>query len=374
MTRIRLVEGVYALCLGGSEVLAHQIVRALQHSGRYVGMMYAIAAAAGPAALMLIPGLEAEGISYQVCERRRRFDPGLVVRLAKQMRQDRVQVVHTHHLGQLLYIGVAAKLAGARVVHTEHEHFSTASRRLRRLLRALSVVADRVTAVSDPVREYLRDQVGIPSTKLVTITNGVDIPTFASAKPIDRSELGWAKDDVIIACVARLEPEKAHDTLIEAFRRLNGRHPNAQLLIVGSGSRGTELQNCVQKLELSKSVRFVGSRNDVPRWLAACDVFALASTREGMPLAILEAMAASKPVVATAVGSIPCVVQHGKTGLLVPSGSAEEFEAALELLVSDTQKRQEFGASGYQLIEAHYSIDRTVDRYRTEFEAVLNRS
>lgn len=366
---IRLVEAVYAFCWGGSESLAYRIVRALNHSGQYLCKMYAVGATGS-----MMETLETEGIGYRVFGKTRRFDLALVMGLAKQMRADRVQVVHTHHLGQLMYAGLAARLAGARVVHTEHEYYLTRTRRAQRLLRILSALADRVTAIADPVTEFLRDRVGIPGDKLVTIVTGVDIGSFASAEPINRSELGWAHDDVVVASVARLEVEKGHHALIKAFGCLHGRNPKARLLLVGDGSLCEELQQRVEGMGLSDSVRFVGERKDVPRWLATCDVFALASLREGLPMVILEAMAAGKPVISTNVGCVPSVVQHGETGLLVASGDVEQLTAGLDRLVGDAEERRRIGRRGHEFVAAQYTFTRMRDLYRAEFEKALGRA
>ena len=367
---IRLVEAVYAFSWGGSESLAYKIARSLNHSGQYLCKMYAVQRSESTS---MVKTLEAEGIAYRVFGKARRIDLALVSGLAKQMRADRVQIVHTHHLGQLLYAGLAARLVGARVVHTEHEYYLAGTRRAQRLLRMLSTLADRVTTIAEPVTEFLRDRVGIPGNKLVTIVNGVDIGVFASAKPINRSELGWAHDDVIIASVARLEVEKGHHALIEAFARLHGRNPKARLLLVGHGSLSAELQELVAAMGLSNSVRFIGERQDVPRWLATCDVFALASLREGVPMVILEAMAAGRPVLSTDVGCVSSVVQHGVTGLLVAPEDAEQLFSELDRLVSDAEERSRIGRNGYEFVAAQYAFPRMRDLYRAEFETAIGR-
>jgi glycosyltransferase involved in cell wall biosynthesis len=368
---IRLVEAVYAFSWGGSESLAYKIARSLNHSGQYLCKMYAVQRSESTS---MVKTLEAEGIAYRAFGKARRIDPALVLRLAKQMRADRVQIVHTHHLGQLMYAGLAARLVGARVVHTEHEYYLAGTRRAQRLLRMLSTLADRVTTIAEPVTEFLRERVGIPSSKLVTIGNGVDIDLFSSAAPINRSELGWAHDDVIIASVARVEIEKGHRALIEAFGCLHRRNPKARLLLVGHGSLSVELQEQVNTMGLSDSVRFVGERQDVPRWLATCDVFALASLREGVPMVILEAMASGKPVVSTNVGCVSSVVRHGITGLLVEPGNVQQLTVAFNRLIVDVEERRRIGQSGYEFVAAQYTFPRMRDLYRAEFEKAIGRA
>lgn len=315
--------------------------------------------------------LSREGVPYRIFSRKGRLDVELIRRMAAQFRADNIQVVHTHHLCQLIYAGIAARLAGARVVHTEHEFYSLARRRTRQLLRVMSAIADTVTAVAEPVMEFLRDQVRIPPEKLRTIPNGVEVARFQSARPIPRAALGWHDDDVVIGCVARLEPEKGHDVLLDAFRRLYDRNRHARLLFVGDGGERERLAATADALGLNGAARFLGVRHDVPELLATCDVVTLASTCEGLPLVLLEAMAACKPVVATQVGAVPEVVREGQTGLLVPPGDAAALAESLESLVRDEGTRRRLGTQAYQLVQSDYSFDRTLEQYEAVYKAAM---
>jgi len=280
-------------------------------------------------------------------------------------------VVHTHHLGQLMYAGLAGRLAGARIVHTEHETYTINAPRFRRLLRLLSALADVVTAVSEPVGLFLEKEVGISSAKLQIIPNGVDIDRYRSASPLSRASLGLKNEDVIITCVARLESEKGHAVLLDAFQQVHARLPHARLLLIGDGSERQALTAKVGALNLNGSVQFLGVRSDIPALLATSDVVTLASFREGLPMAILEAMAAGKPVVATRVGSIPDVVTDGRSGLLFSSGNTNELAQALHVMVADASKRQQFGAEGFKLAQSDYNFDRTLELYHQVYAQAL---
>jgi len=316
--------------------------------------------------------LAAERIPFRVFSRTGKLDLRLIGQLTTQFRADKVRLIHTHHLGQLMYAGIAGRLAGARVIHTEHEFYTLSRRRARRLLRVLSALADVVTAVAEPVAEFLRDQVGIPAGKIRTIPNGVDIARFQSARPIKRSDWGWRDEDVVIGCVARLEPEKGHAVLLDAFRRLHERNPRARLLLIGEGGERERLTATAEALGLNGSVRFLGVRGDIPELFASCDVVTLASSREGLPMVLLEAMAAGKAVVATGVGGVPEVIQDGRTGLLVRPGDAEAMAEALEGLIADREKRQSLAAKALEVVQSRYSFERTLKEYETVYEAVLS--
>jgi glycosyltransferase involved in cell wall biosynthesis len=317
--------------------------------------------------------LAAEGVSSRVFSRGDKLDFRLIGRMASQFRADKVRLVHTHHLCQLIYAGLAGRLAGARIVHTEHEVYSLSRSRTRKLLRVVSAVADTVTAVAEPVAVFLREQVGIPSRKLKTITTGVDVSRFSSAVPLTRSALDWRDDDVVIGCVARLEPEKGHAILLDAFRFVSARNRRARLLLIGDGGERERLVAMAQAFGLNGSVRFLGIRSDIPELLKTCDMTVLASSQEGLPIALLEAMAAGKPVVATRVGSVPQVVQDGLTGLLVPPGDAAALAEALETLVADHLTRRRLAERAFKLVGSHYRFDRTLKQYEEVFDAVLSR-
>ena len=364
---IKLAQIVYALCLGGSEVLAWRLARSLNTTGRYACSLYGIARG-GPLAELLA----ADGIPSYAYVRRGGIDLRLIGSLAWQMRRNGVQVVHTHHLGQLLCGGLAAKLAGAKLVHTEHDSHSLIQPRTQRLFRLLSRFADHITTVSDPVTRFLRDQIGIPLAKLQTIPNGVLVEAFQDAPGLARERFCWSDEDVVIGCVARLEAEKGHAILLTAFHQLQRRYPHAKLLIVGDGSLRTALQAQAQALGLDGAVQFLGARDDIPALLATCDVFVLASLKEGVPLSILEAMAAGKAVVASAVGSIPQIVSHGETGVLVSAGDAQALEYALASLVGDHAARTHLGRRGQTFVSEHYHFHRTVNAYRNLYEHGLS--
>jgi glycosyltransferase involved in cell wall biosynthesis len=364
----KIAHAVYSLMIGGSEVLAWRIAKGLLRSGRYDCSIYAVDRG-GP----LSSALSADGIKYRTFSRKSRIDLKLLGGLAAQLRADKIQLVHTHHIAQLLYAGLAARLIGAKVIHTEHDFYSFSNRpRSQVLLRILSKMADVVTGVSDPVSSFLRDRVGIPAQKIMTIRNGIDISTYRCVKPIARSEWGWNNQDVVVGCVARLEPEKGVAILLEAFRLVLTHQPHAKLLIAGDGGEREQLRSTAGRLGLNGSVQFLGIRSDIPEVLATCDVVALPSIYEGLPMALLEAMAAGKAVVATRVGAIPDVIREGRSGMLVPPASAASMAEALSVLVGNQGKRQEMGAEAFKVVEADYSFSHMLQTYESLYRSVLS--
>lgn len=365
---VALAQVIYQFSLGGSEMLACRLARGLLRQGTYACRLYSVCGSGS-----LVDVLPGQGIPCVPFTKRARLDIGLLVSLALEFRRQCIRLVHTHHLGQLLYGGLAGRLAGARVVHTEHEFYTLGRRRSQRLLRLLATLTERVTTVAYPVERFLRDQVGIPARKLVTISNGVPLELFRSVAPVKRSALGWNDTDLVIGCVARLQPEKGHAVLLEAFRQVRAQVPSARLLLVGDGEERSALMGMAESWNCNGAIRFLGSREDIPQLLTTCDVVALASYHEGQPMALLEAMAARRPVIATAVGGVPDLVRHGKTGLLVPPGDAPALAKALGMLLLDEGLRGRLATEAYGEVQERFSFAQTLEQYEAVYTAALRR-
>ena len=285
-----------------------------------------------------------------------------MLRLWKAFRAFRPDVVHTHHLYELFYAWPGALLCGARIIHTEHEFHSLQDGRARRRLRRLSAVCHGVTAVNEDTAAYLRDGVGIHGRKVVTIGNGIEVDRFQGCRDV-RASLGIDPSCPVVGMVARLEAPKNHPLLLRAFRRVMGQFPEARLLLVGDGSRREELEGLAMSLGIRDRTLFVGARRDIPELLASMDVVALISDREGLPMAILEAMAAGHPVVATDVGGIGTVVRQHETGLLVPAGDEAGLTASLAGLIGDRDLARRMGENGRALIKERHAFNRVIAQY-----------
>jgi glycosyltransferase involved in cell wall biosynthesis len=192
------------------------------------------------------------------------------------------------------------------------------------------------------------------------VANGVDVAAIDAARPgkAVRRELGLPEGVPVIGLVGRLDHwGKGHKELFEAMASLMERHP-VHALIVGGGRRIDEVRQLADNLGLAGAVHFLGPRHDVPELLNAMDIFVLPSYSEGVSLALLEAMAAGLPVIATAVGGLPEVVTDGENGLLIPPRDAGALAGALERLLSDPAWAQHLGANARAYVREHYSLDR----------------
>lgn len=298
-----------------------------------------------------------------------------IVRLLFHYRPD---VVHSHTakagtLGRLaaaVYNLVAGRRRRAAVVHTFHGHvlegyFGTFGSRLVRLAeRFLSRLTDRVVAISEHQQQDLTERFRVCApARVVVVPLGLDLDELLSLSPSHptlRAALQIPPDAVVVGFVGRLVPIKQPLTLISAFADVIAVAPRACLLIAGGGPLEDEVRREVAARGLERHVRFAGWQRDLASLYATCDLIALVSRNEGTPVALIEAMAAARPVVATAVGGVPDVVDDGRTGLVVPGGSIPAIADALLRLVTDPLLRARMGAAARREAHSRYRSDRLV--------------
>jgi len=281
-----------------------------------------------------------------------------VRRLARLCKQAEAAILHANTPRTNLYAALAGRMAKVPVVWHCRNLLEPG---MRDTDRWFAWLPDRIICNSDAIAARFagsrwRDRV-------LTVMNGVDLteyrPDLSGAAV--RAELGWASRP-IVAAISRLDPEKGHDVLLEAMRRLATRCPDARLVIAGRAAvdpagRHAALQRRIESLGLGAAVRLVGFRRDIPALLAAADVCVLPAEAEACGRVLLEAMAMAKPVVATASGGTPEIVQDGVTGILVPPGDAGAVAAALENLLRDPGRAGSMGAAGRDRAVAHFTIE-----------------
>ena len=297
-----------------------------------------------------------------------RIDPLLLARVFRLIRSDPPQIVHTHLFKSDFHGRLAACLADVPVVIGGlHNSDPWAQNRLFGLIYgATARCTDCLIAVSDDVRQYHIAHTGVAPEKVVTIENGVDLDRFKvqdDAGQRLRSELGIEASAIVFGVIGRLKTQKAHSVFLEAAREILNRYPTARFLIVGDGPLRSELEAQARQLGLFPALIFTGLRADIPVVLSALDVLVLPSHWEGLPNVVLEAMAAGRPVVATAIAGIRGVVLSGTTGLLVPQGNPLSMAQACLDLAADRDLRVRFGSMGYEHVAIHYSLDKMIDRY-----------
>jgi sugar transferase (PEP-CTERM/EpsH1 system associated) len=305
---------------------------------------------------------------------------GLVPRLAACFRRERVDIVHSHNWQTFFYTVAAAALARVPLrVHGLHgREAEPPSARQIRLSRWLARHVSRLLAVSGDLGRELVTAWGVPAERVSVIANGVDLDGFARPGPVEalRETLGLAPEHRVIMSVGGLRPVKDYPTLIRAFARVRAVRPEARLVIVG-GERGGgnqgELEALAVSLGVGPMVLFPGVRQDINDLLALSDVYVNSSVFEGMSNTILEAMAASRPVVATDVGGNPELVRDGISGYLVPPRDPSALAGRLVDLLADPSLAKAQGAAGRALVESEHAIGRMVTAYEDCYEDLVGR-
>ena len=227
---------------------------------------------------------------------------------------------------------------------------------------------DQYIAVSHAVALQLQQTFHVPSQKIRVIHNGIPFARFDCPPDLTlRAELSQGTTRPIVLTVARLDRQKGHTYLFEAIRQVR----EATFVLAGSGPEKDALVAQACELGIQDHVKFLGDRKDIPQLLASCDLFVLPSIYEGLPLSILEAMAAGKAVVATAVGGIPEIVKDGETGVLVPSGDPVALARAIQSLLSNPIQVRKIGAAGRALVKQEFSSDGMVERINQVYEELL---
>lgn len=264
-----------------------------------------------------------------------------------------------------------ARSAGVpAVVITHHQPFLLHKRAKAELLVRNTAFAHARIAVSSGVRDTYTAR-GVGEERFVTVPNGVRPRRHAPGRTAARAALHLQQDDLVVVSTGRLTAMKGHRRLIEAAALLQPDHPQLQVVILGEGDLRTDLEDLVARCGLAGSVHLPGHRPDARMLLDAADVFALPSRSEGMPLALIEAMEAGLPVVATRVIGSSEVVTHGGTGLLVPTENPEMLAGALAELLGDPERRTAYGAAGRTRYLREFTVERMVTRTEAVYDLAL---
>jgi glycosyltransferase involved in cell wall biosynthesis len=306
------------------------------------------------------------------------LEPGLrrpwdVARIRRYLRETAPHIVHTFLLTASLYGRLAAILARVPIVIGTEVNIYERKRRHHAIAeRLLMGGTDRVVVSAESVRDFYIRQVHADPAKVDVIYNAVD---FSQAEPTltrsaVRASLGLSDTVPVAGVIARLTEQKGHRVLFDALAS-RPELADIHVIVIGDGDLRQTLEARVATLGLASRVHFVGARRDLGNLLAAMDVFVMPSLWEGLPLSLVLAMAASLPVVATAVAGIPEVVDEGRTGLLVPAGDAHALGAALARIFADATLRARLGHDARQSVLPRFGVDRYVDAVVSLYDSLL---
>lgn len=321
------------------------------------------------------------GVQVKVIDEHQNSAIRILSFLTRFLRDHDIEIVHTHRNKDSVLGILAAKLAGVphviRTVHGLTEPMTGWDRAKFRAYEALDkgtllCFADRIIAVSKRMAETLRGS-GYGATMVTHIHNGVDLRKVGVTRSPEevRGELGLDSQTLLIGTAGRLSPVKGHAGLLRAARLIFEKERRARLLIVGGGPLAEELRASAARLQIDDRCLFVGPRADVYDLISAMDVFVLPSLDEGIPMAILEAMALGRPVVATAVGGVPEIIRHRATGLLVKAKDEQALADACLELALNRDWAQTLGARARRVVEEEFSHERNghnlMEVYRSVF-------
>ncbi|MEO6445712.1 MAG: glycosyltransferase [Gemmatimonadaceae bacterium] len=288
------------------------------------------------------------------------------LRLARFLRAQRADVLHAHDIYSNIFAVPWARVAGVPLVIASRRWWHAVVRPIHlRMNRLTYRMAHRVLANSESVGRLVEEE-GVPPGRVVVLPNFVEDyafePPAAEQLALWRRELGLGEGDEVVGIVANLHPVKDHASLLRAVALVAPRRPSLRLVLVGDGSERTALESLAGELGIGDRVRFAGRRPQRPTMHGLFDVSVLSSLGEGFPNSIVEAMAAGRPLVATAVGGVVDVVEHARTGLLVPPGVPAEMAAGIERLLSNPAEAGAMGRAGRERARTVFHADTVMAR------------
>jgi glycosyltransferase involved in cell wall biosynthesis len=368
-TPLRIVHAVLSLDVGGLERIVLGLARAARRGGQWV----AVVCVERPGRLAV--HAEAAGAVVVSLDKPPGRRPEYVGKAARILDGLKADVVHTHQIGAAWYFGSAARLRGGPpVLHTEHgNHFARTNGYVEALKARLffhkaAKRVDRFCCVSREIAASAARWRTVAKAKIDVVPNGIDPNrTEGATREEVRAMLGLPPGAFLIGTVGRLTEVKRQDLLIRAFARIGLNIPESHLVLVGDGPDRGILEALAKSSEIADRVHFAGYQTCPEEYFRAIDVFALTSRSEGFPVSLLEAWAAGKPVVSTAVGGIPEVMVDGKTGILVPAGDEIALANAFSGLQADPALAARLGEAGRAELLNKYSLDKTYEEYRRRY-------
>lgn len=373
---VRLAVVMDLTHVGGAEVLLLELFR--RFDPQAVVPRLICLREAGP----LADDFRAAGFDVEVLHRTGRFDVRTLPRLVRSLRANATDVVlvNHHHRAALALGRLAARLTRTANIVAAHDMdlASVGGRVLPRWTVDTLAFADALILLSESQRDYLRRSEGVGRSRLATtrevvIANGIAMPEVPTAADRARARLliGAVDDDFVVGIVARLSAQKAHEVLFAAVAKAACEVPRIRLVVIGGGDRETELRAVADEFGIHERTRFLGVRRDVADLLPGLDVACLSSVHEGVPITLIEAMAAALPVVATDCGAVRDLVVDGETGFVVPVGDADQLAERLVRLACDASTRKQLGAHGRQRAERNHDIGCTAAGYEDLLQRLM---
>ena len=334
----------------GAESLAIDIALKLKVSTRYTPLVCATRCGGE-----LEGKLRANQIEYFVMHRDGLYKLHSFSLLRKIFRDHNIQIIHAHKIGSSFWGGILGKLRNVPVV-IAHFHGKSPGWKTSVAETIAARLCHKIVTVSECETQRLVHQEGIPPHKVMTIYNGIELAKYKNGSKVDlKSQFRVPVGNPVVGILAELRAEKNHDVFLLAASEVLKEKRNVYFLIIGDGERRTALENRAAELGIARNCIFTGFIKNVPDILSIIDIGVLSSTREALPLALLEYMACGKPMVATSVGGIPEIVEDGINGFLIRPGEASALAQKIKLLVDDKSLAVKMGRNGLLIAEQKFS-------------------
>lgn len=351
---------------GGAELVELRLAQALRDRGHTIVPV-------GPSmgCGWLAGQFREQGFDPQTFTLRRPLDWRCLQGMISLLRRHRVELVHSHEFTMAVYGTAAARWLGIPHIITMHgSQYVTSKWRRQVLLRWAFRTSAATVVVSQDTKRHLEKELDLSDTALRVILNGVPVRPGDRSKV--RTELGLADDQLMLLAVGSLVPRKGHAVLIEALSTIGA--GKWMLAIAGGGAEKERLEALAAAKGLSAQIKILGHREDIPDLLAATDIFVMPSLWEGLPLALLEAMLAGKPVIASRTSGIPEAVHDGIDGLLTTPGDVSELAQTLGGVIRDPARRAALGAAARARATAEFTLGAMADGYERVFREVSGRA
>lgn len=368
MSRLKICHLTFDMRIGGAEQVIRNLVVGT-NKNLFECSILCIEQPIGPFGRILVE----QGIPVNCIPRREGFDLGLIVKIRRFLLDSRIDVLHCHQYTPWVYGALASLGTRTRIIFTEHGRFYPDRRSWKRRLvnPVLLRLTERITAISIATRRALVEFEYLPESGIDVIYNGIQPLDVAADKVANlRAELSIPGDAQVIGTIARLDPVKNQQMMLQSFHLVCEDFPRAILLIVGDGEEMAALKRKADDLGISKRIIFTGYIDNPAYHLGLMDMFLLSSLTEGTSMTLLEAMSIGKPCVVTDAGGNSEIIEHGFNGMVTPSNQAEEFANSISRLLSNPSLRSEMGSNALRRFRKLFDGRRMVEKFENHY---LNR-
>lgn len=352
--------------IGGTEQVIMQLVRGLDRE-QFTNVITCIDGAVGEMGKIL----EQENFLIHSFSRTDGFDRELIRQLRNFLITEQADIVHCHQYTPYCYGALAAIGLPTKVIFTEHGRFypDVFSWKRRLVNQFLAKTTDAIVSISEATRQALIKFEWLPGKHISVIYNGMTLDLEAANADTARDQINAIRPgflragDILLGTVARLDSIKNHPMMIRSIGRLQAKHPNSRLVIVGDGPERENLKQLVEQQGLQEAVLFTGFKNNTPDYISCFDIFLLTSDSEGTSMTLLEAMAFATPCVVTAVGGNPELIKHDQNGLLVDRDNDDQLLAAIERLLDDEQLCRSLGSKARKDFDSRFELRHMISGY-----------